>query len=152
MKLFIGGLSWNTTDESLRGGFERFGQVQDAAVVRDRESGRSRGFGFVTFSSDEEGQAAISEMNGKEFEGRTIRVDKAGDRPEGGSRPYGNRTGGYGGGSSYGGYRSRDGGEGGYRSRGGYGDRERSYGDRSYGNRTGGYGRPRREESNDNEF
>lgn len=139
MKLFIGGLSWNTTDESLRGGFERFGKIGEVAVVRDRESGRSRGFGFVTFENEEEAQAAISEMNGTEFEGRTIRVDKAGDRPEGGNRPFGGRN------SYNGGYRNRDGAEGGYRSRG-YGDRDRSYGERSYGNRSGSYNRTRRDE------
>jgi len=129
MKLFIGGLSWNTNDQSLRTKFEEFGQVEDAVVIKDRESGRSRGFGFVTFTNDNEAESALKNMNETEFEGRTIRVDKAGDRPEGGSRPSGGRSGGYGG-------------SGGYRSGGSrYGDRSYGSGDRterSYGGSSGG--------------
>jgi len=122
-KLFIGGLSWNTNDSSLRAKFEEFGTLEDAVVVKDRESGRSRGFGFVTYQSDEDAQSALNAMNNQEFEGRTIRVDKAGERAEGGSS-----RGGYGGSSrgSYGGS-----------SRGSYGGGERSGG---YGGRSGGYG------------
>lgn len=131
-KLFIGGLSWDTTDESLRAKFEEYGAVEDAVVLKFRETGRSRGFGFVTFQNTEEAEAAMEAMNEKEFEGRTIRVDKAGDRPSG----------------SQGGFRSGGGrGRGGFRSFGGNGDRpprnfggedrERSYrrrDDRSEGN------------------
>ncbi|KAG9062921.1 hypothetical protein KI688_004518 [Linnemannia hyalina] len=79
-KLFIGGLSWNTTDESLRQGFEQFGQVNDAIVVKDRETGRSRGFGFVTFAEDSAADAAIENLNDREFEGRQIKVDRASER------------------------------------------------------------------------
>jgi len=112
-KLFVGGLSWDTTDQSLREGFERFGQVSDAKVVMDRESGRSRGFGFVTFEDGAQAQAAISGMDGQSLDGRPIRVNEAqerapGDRPRGG----GGGGGGYGGGGG-GGYGGGGGGRGG---------------------------------------
>jgi RNA recognition motif-containing protein len=83
-KLFIGGLAWHTNDETLRSKFEEFGQVQEAIVVKDRDTGRSRGFGFVRFSQDTEADAAIANMNNVEFDGRTIRVDKASERTGGG--------------------------------------------------------------------
>ena len=80
MKLFVGSLSWDTTDQSLREAFERFGEVVEAKVITERDSGRSRGFGFVTFADDEAGRNAISEMDGAELDGRTIRVDEARER------------------------------------------------------------------------
>ncbi|HUT98451.1 MAG TPA: RNA-binding protein [bacterium] len=80
MKLFVGSLSWDTTDQSLREAFERFGEVVEAKVITERDSGRSRGFGFVTFTDDEAGRNAISEMDGAELDGRTIRVDEARER------------------------------------------------------------------------
>ncbi|KAE8382828.1 hypothetical protein BDV26DRAFT_288133 [Aspergillus bertholletiae] len=101
-KLFIGGLAWHTTDDSLREGFSQFGQVEDAVVVKDRDTGRSRGFGFVRFSSEAEADAAAEAMNNQEFDGRAIRVDKASERS---------------GGRDNGGYHGR----GGYNQRGGYG-------------------------------
>ncbi|KAH0317503.1 hypothetical protein KCU84_g12913, partial [Aureobasidium melanogenum] len=76
-KLFIGGLAWHTDDVALRTKFEEFGVVEEAVVVKDRDTGRSRGFGFVRFSNEEEADAAIKAMNEIEFDGRTIRVDKA---------------------------------------------------------------------------
>jgi len=79
-KLFIGGLAWATTDESLRAAFEEFGEIVDAKVVTDRDTGRSRGFGFVTYADGPSADRAISEMNGAELDGRTIRVDEAHDR------------------------------------------------------------------------
>lgn len=85
-KLFIGGLSWNTTDEGLKSAFERFGDVVDARVIKDRETGRSRGFGFVTFSEGGDATGAISEMDGKELDGRVIRVNEAEEKPSGGGR------------------------------------------------------------------
>ncbi len=85
-KLFIGGLSWNTTDEGLRSAFERFGAVEDARVIKDRETGRSRGFGFVTFSEPGSAEGAISEMDGSELDGRTIRVNEAEEKPSRGPR------------------------------------------------------------------
>lgn len=76
-KLFVGGLAWATTTNTLRDAFDEFGEVEDAIVVTDRETGRSRGFGFVTFSSDDEATAAMDAMNGQEIDGRAVRVDKA---------------------------------------------------------------------------
>lgn len=83
-KLFIGGLSWNTTDESLRDAFSRFGEVLEAKVVSDRETGRSRGFGFVTLGSADAAQTAIRETDGTMLDGRAIRVNEAQDRQGGG--------------------------------------------------------------------
>jgi len=80
VKLFVGSLSWDTTDQTLRDAFTRFGEVVEAKVITERDSGRSRGFGFVTFTDDEAGRNAISEMNGTELDGRTIRVDEASER------------------------------------------------------------------------
>ncbi|KAI1040413.1 hypothetical protein LB505_003562 [Fusarium chuoi] len=97
-KLFVGGLAWATNSDSLRAGFSQFGEVTDAIVMTDRETGRSRGFGFVTFSSQEEATAAINAMNEQEFEGRQIRVSEA--NQGGGGR--GGGRGGYGGGGGYG--------------------------------------------------
>ncbi|CAG8474707.1 8276_t:CDS:2 [Cetraspora pellucida] len=80
VKLFVGGLAWGTDDRSLRSRFEEFGTVEDAVVIRDRDTGRSRGFGFVTYSSNEEAEVAIQNLNEQEFEGRTIKVDRASER------------------------------------------------------------------------
>ena len=79
-KLFIGGLSGDTSDDGLKAAFERFGELVEAKVVLDRDTGRSRGFGFVTFADDAAGTQAIEEMNGAEVDGRNIRVDEAHDR------------------------------------------------------------------------
>lgn len=80
-RLFIGGLSWGTTDESLASAFAVHGAVVDARVIYDRESGRSRGFGFVTYADPEEADAAARAMNGAELDGRAIRVNHAEERP-----------------------------------------------------------------------
>jgi len=76
-KLFVGGLPFATTDDELRDAFAAHGTVASATVVRDRESGRSKGFGFVEFENEEEGKAAQAAMNGAELGGRTISVDVA---------------------------------------------------------------------------
>jgi len=76
-KLFVGSLSWDTDDHKLREAFAGFGEVSEAVVITDRNSGRSRGFGFVTFESDEEADKAIEGLNNTELDGRTIRVDVA---------------------------------------------------------------------------
>ncbi|KAI6093935.1 hypothetical protein F4821DRAFT_7705 [Hypoxylon rubiginosum] len=98
-KLFIGGLAWHTDDATLRQKFEEFGPVEEAIVVKDRDTGRSRGFGFVRYVNEADAQKAITGMNNVEFDGRAIRVDKASDTgPRGGSgrgSPYAPR-GGYG--------------------------------------------------------
>ncbi len=75
-KVFVGGLPWAVTDERLGEVFASYGEITEAKVILDRETGRSRGFGFVTFASETEAQSAL-EMNGQEMEGRTIRVDIA---------------------------------------------------------------------------
>ena len=92
-KLFVGSLSWNTTDETLREAFARFGEVEEAKVITDRNTGRSRGFGFVTFTETEHANAAIEEMNGTELDGRVIKVDEASERSSG-PRPGGGGGGG----------------------------------------------------------
>lgn len=95
-KLFIGGLAWHTEENTLRQKFEEFGPVEEAVVVKDRDTGRSRGFGFVRYTQEGDAQKAIAAMNNVEFDGRAIRVDKASDNgPRGG---FGGRGGGYGGG------------------------------------------------------
>jgi hypothetical protein len=76
-KLFVGGLSWDTGDEQLREAFLRFGPLQEATIVTDRASGRSRGFGFVTFEKPIDAAAALKQMNGADLDGRTLRVNAA---------------------------------------------------------------------------
>ena len=143
-KLFVGGLAWATTSESLQGAFEQFGPVTEAAVVLDRETGRSRGFGFVTFGTEADAEKAMKAMDGQELEGRRINVNAAVERERRGGGGGGGRGGfGGGGGGGGGGYGDRGGG-GGYGDRGGgggYGDRERGgYGDRGDRDRRGGGG------------
>ncbi|KAJ8903378.1 hypothetical protein NDN08_004486 [Rhodosorus marinus] len=79
-KLFVGGISWATDDEMLREAFAQYGTVSDAKVIYDRETGRSRGFGFVTFEDDDNASDAMNSMDGEEFDGRVIRVNEARDR------------------------------------------------------------------------
>jgi RNA recognition motif-containing protein len=76
-KLFIGGLSWGTTDSDLRKAFAVFGEITEAKVITDRDTGRSRGFGFVTLAQDEDAKTAISKMHGTSLDGRTITVNEA---------------------------------------------------------------------------
>lgn len=98
-KLFVGGLSWGTQSDGLRAAFEPFGTVTEATVITDRETGRSRGFGFVSFADPADAQAALSEMDGATLDGRTLKVDLANDRPRsgGGGGGGGGRRGGGGG-------------------------------------------------------
>ena len=96
-KLFIGGLSFSTSTERLRETFEQAGQVESASVVTDRDTGRSRGFGFVEMSTPEEAEQAIARFNGKDLDGRQIRVEKA--------APGGSRSGGGGSRGGFGGSR-----------------------------------------------
>jgi RNA recognition motif-containing protein len=76
-KLFVGGLSWGITDAELQKAFEPFGEIKEAKVITDRDTGRSRGFGFVTFTRDEDAATAISKMHGTNLDGRTIAVNEA---------------------------------------------------------------------------
>ncbi len=110
MKLYVGNLSFQTSSYELEELFGGVGTVESATVVEDRETGRSRGFGFVEMSSQEEGEKAIAEFNGKEFAGREIKVNEAKPREDRG----GGGRGGYGGGGG-GGHRGGGGGYGGQR-------------------------------------
>jgi RNA recognition motif-containing protein len=135
-KLYVGNLAYSVRDESLQQAFGQFGSVTSAKVMMDRETGRSKGFGFVEMSSPAEAQAAMNAMNGQPLEGRAIVVNEARPREErpggfggggGGGRPYGGGGGGggYGGGGGGGGYGGggggRSGGGGGYGGGGGAG-------------------------------
>ena len=151
-KLFVGGLSWGTTDDRLKEAFARFGEVTEAKIITDRETGRSRGFGFVTYAEPGAAQQAMKELDGQELDGRTIRVNEAQNqtRPRGGGGPRDGggpprefrnsdrppRGGGGGGGGGDRDYRDRDG-----RGRGDR-DRDRDFGDDGGGRRgRGGGGR-----------
>jgi len=125
-RLFIGSLSWNTDDDGLRAAFERFGTLEDVKVISDRETGRSRGFGFVTFTDEASAKQAIEEMNGAELDGRTLVVNVAQERA-----PRGGGGGGYGGGGGRGG-----GGRGGGGGGGGGGGRKGGGGSRRRGDRS----------------
>ena len=120
MRLYVGNLAYSTTEDTLRNEFGKFGNVTSALVVIDRVSGRSRGFGFVEFSTSEEGTNAINSLNGASLDGREIVVNEARERAQTGGG--GGGRGGYGGGR--GGYGGGGGGYGGGGGRGGYGDRE----------------------------
>ena len=98
-KLFVGGLSWDTNDNSLRDAFAKHGDVVEAKVILERDTGRSRGFGFVTMGDDSMATAAQQALDGQELDGRSIRVNEAQERSRGG-----------GGGGGGGGYRGGGGG------------------------------------------
>jgi RNA recognition motif-containing protein len=118
-KLYVGNLSYGTTDSVLLGLFEPFGTVASAQVIMDRDTGRSKGFGFVEMGSDQEAQAAIAALSGKEVDGRALTVNEARPKTEGGGRGGsgggGGGRGGYGGGGGGGGYGGGGGGAGGGR-------------------------------------
>ncbi|KAK3140316.1 hypothetical protein QOZ80_5AG0399260 [Eleusine coracana subsp. coracana] len=152
-RCFVGGLAWATSDDSLQAAFSPFGEVLESKIINDRETGRSRGFGFVTFANEQAMRDAIEQMNGKQLDGRNITVNEAQSRGgggrSGGGGGYGGRGGGgygggggggYGGGGG-GGYGGGGGGYGGGRREGGYGGRGGGYGGGGYGgSRGGGYG------------
>ncbi len=102
-KLFVGSLSWNTTDRDLADAFAKFGEITEAKVITDRDSGRSRGFGFVTFEDAAAADKAIAEMNGTQLDGREITVNEAQDKRRDGGGGRGGRGGGGGGGYGGGG-------------------------------------------------
>jgi RNA recognition motif-containing protein len=105
-KLYVGNLTYAVTDSTLEQMFAAHGTVQSAQVIMDRDTGRSKGFGFVEMSSDQEAQAAIAALNGKEIEGRSLTVNEARPRPQGAGGRGGSRDrGGYGGGGGGGGRR-----------------------------------------------
>jgi RNA recognition motif-containing protein len=140
-KLFVGNLNFKTNDDDLRTLFSQAGTCDSATVMMDRATGRSRGFGFVEMSSDEEAQKAIQQFNGYDFQGRNLNVNEARERTPGGPRPGGYAGGGYagGGGGGRGGYAGGGGG-----GRGGYGGGDRDFGggggDFGGGGDLGGFG------------
>lgn len=120
MKLYVGNLAYQVTEDQLRGEFESFGQVESVAIIKDKYSGQSKGFGFVEMPSTGEGQAAIEGLNGKELNGRAIKVNEARPRTEGSQGRGGQRRGGGGGGGrGRGGRGSGGGGAGKSQGRGG---------------------------------
>ncbi|XP_049454691.1 cold inducible RNA binding protein a isoform X3 [Epinephelus fuscoguttatus] len=160
-KLFIGGLSFETNEESLAAAFGKYGTIEKVDVIRDKETGRSRGFGFVKYDNSDDAKDALEGMNGKTLDGRAIRVDEAGKGGRSnrgfGSGPRGQR-GGFGGrgrGGGYNGERSYDrgygersfgnegrfggGGGGQYRNSGGYSNYRENRGQGGYSERSGSY-------------
>ena len=132
-KLFVGGLSWDTTEDTLRNHFAQVGQVASAQVITDKFTGRSRGFGFVEMTNPDDAQKAIQDLNGTQLDGRSIVVNEAKpmapreNRGGGGYRGGGGSGGGFGGGRSggrggYGGGRRDDRGGRGYDRRDNHGD------------------------------
>jgi RNA recognition motif-containing protein len=119
-KLYVGNLAYSVTDSDLHTMFGAHGTVQSAQVIMDRETGRSKGFGFVEMGTDQEAQAAIAALNGQQSEGRALTVNEAKPKEAGGGRSggggYGGGGGGYGGGGG-----GRSGGGGGYGGGGGGG-------------------------------
>ncbi|OHB87649.1 MAG: RNA-binding protein [Planctomycetes bacterium RIFCSPHIGHO2_02_FULL_40_12] len=145
MKIYVGNMSYDTTEEDIRLACEAFGKVESVTILKDKYSGRPKGFGFVEMPSKAEGQAAIDGLNGKELNGRSLNVNEARPRTEN----FGGSTGGYGGGK--GGYSGDKkggygGGKGGYGGggKGGYGGGKGGYGGGGgkggYGGGKGGYG------------
>jgi len=112
LRIYVGNLSYETNEQELRDSFSTHGEIQEISVVRDRETGRSRGFAFVEMPTAAEAQAAISDLNGKEIGGRTLTVNEARARQDRSDRGAG---GGYGGGGGRGGYGGGGGGGGGGR-------------------------------------
>ncbi len=102
MNIYVGNLPFGTTEESLRSAFESFGEVSSVNIIKDKFSGESRGFGFVEMSDNDQGNAAISGLNGQDFEGRTLKVSEA--RPRNDNRGGGGGRGGRGGGGGRGRY------------------------------------------------
>lgn len=101
-KLYVGGLSWGTSEDTLYSAFEEYGQLEEVKIITDRETGRSRGFGFVTYANDSDAKTAIDEMNGRQLDGRNLSVNEARERDDrsgggggGGQRSGGGSRGGY---------------------------------------------------------
>ncbi|XP_057713404.1 cold inducible RNA binding protein a isoform X2 [Corythoichthys intestinalis] len=140
-KLFVGGLNFTTTEDTLAMAFGKYGTIEKVDVIKDKETGRSRGFGFVKYENMEDAKDALEAMNGKTLDGRSIRVDEAGKggRSRGGFSSGGPRGGG---GGRFGSSRGRGGG--GYNGDRGYGGGDRGYdrgfggGDRSFSGGSGG--------------
>ena len=128
MNIYVGNLSWSMSEEDLRSLFEQYGTVSSVKIVKDRETGRSRGFGFVDMPDDNEGQAALTNLYDTEVQGRKIIVNESQTKPNAGGGGGGGfkKRGGFGGGGG-GGYRKGGGGGGGYNRGGGGGGYNRDY-------------------------
>ncbi|KDP46256.1 hypothetical protein JCGZ_10096 [Jatropha curcas] len=133
-RCFVGGLAWATTDQALHEAFSAYGDILESKIINDRETGRSRGFGFVTFNNEKSMRDAIEGMNGQNLDGRNITVNEAQSRGSGGGGGGGGGGGYSRGGGGYGGGGRREGGYGG--GGGGYNRGGGGYG----GNGGGGYG------------
>jgi RNA recognition motif-containing protein len=142
-KIYVGNLSFNTTEDGLRQVFEQYGEVATASIVTDRETGRSRGFAFVEMPNDGEAKAAIEAMNGQALDGRNLTVNEARPREAGGGGRGGFGGGGGGRGGFGGGGGGGRGGGGGYGGggggRGGWGDDDGGRGGRGGGGGGGGW-------------
>ena len=101
MKLYVGNLSYSTTEETINAEFTAFGEVEEVFIPTDRDTGRPRGFAFVTMKSGDDAQSALTELNGKEIDGRTIVVNEARPKRQGGGGGGGDRRGGGGGGDRW---------------------------------------------------
>ncbi|MBP7767804.1 MAG: RNA-binding protein [Prevotella sp.] len=134
MNIFVSNINFSTQEESFQNLFSAYGEITSARIITDRETGRSRGFGFVEMPNEEEGQAAIDAINGTEFEGKTLNVGVARPREERPRRESYSSRGGYS--NDRGGYGNRGGG---YNDRGGYGNRGGGYGNRGGGYNRGGF-------------
>jgi hypothetical protein len=139
-RLYVGNLSYSTMDQQLKDAFAGQGQVVSASVVIDRETGRSRGFGFVEYATESEATAAAEAMNGQMLDGRPLRVNPAHERAGGGGGGGRGGGGGGGGGDRGGGGGDRGGGGGGDRGGGGGGGGDRGGGGRGGGRGGGGRG------------
>ncbi|EMS45526.1 Glycine-rich RNA-binding protein 2, mitochondrial [Triticum urartu] len=151
-KLFVGGLSFNTDEGSLRDAFSHYGEIIDAKIIVDRDTGRSRGFGFITYAAEEQASSAIMALDGKDLHGRNLRVSAATERTAGfrNGAGYGGGGGGFGGGGyggggyGGGGYGGNSGGGGGFAPAGGDNFAAGNFGgDRGFGgNPAGNHGAP----------
>src|SRR5664279_2464804 len=142
MNIYVGNLSWSMTDDDLSNLFSQYGAVTSAKILKEKNTGRSKGFGFVEMEDDEAAKTAIATLNESEVQGRKLIVNESQPRPEGGGYKK-SGGGGYGGGRSGGGYGGgggRSGGGGGYGSGGGGGYKKSGGGGYGGGNRSGGGG------------
>ncbi|KAL1133319.1 hypothetical protein V6Z11_A12G031700 [Gossypium hirsutum] len=144
-RCFVGGLAWATDDRALEEAFSVYGEIVESKIINDRESGRSRGFGFVTFRDEKSMRDAIEGMNGQNLDGRNITVNEAQSRRSGGGggEGYGGGSGGYKRSGGGGGYGRREGGYGGGRREGVFGNGggyDGGGGGGGYGGGGGGYG------------
>ncbi|HVZ97895.1 MAG TPA: RNA-binding protein [Chitinophagaceae bacterium] len=130
MNIYVGNLSWSMTDDDLHNLFSQFGSVTSAKILKEKNTNRSKGFGFVEMEDDEAAKNAIANLNETEVQGRKLKVNESQPRAEGSGGGF-KKSGGYGGGSRGGGGFKKGGGYGGNRGGGGYGG----------GNRSSGYSR-----------